>query len=567
MSYKPEILNIAEICYQKGIKYAVISPGSRSTPLTLAFLRHKGIKCFIITDERSAAFTALGIAQQTETPVVLICTSGTSTLNYAPAVTEAFYQKIPLILLTADRPPEWIDQFDNQSIRQNNIYNNHIIKSYNLPVDTSHKDAKWHLERTISEAINISCYPVKGPVHVNVPLREPLYPDNEEFIYDKNVKTINLRKTENILSNEEWKDILDIFSNSENILILGGMNSHDEELNLSLKELQKNSDIVLIADINSNIEDALLIKHSDIILSSKKDLKSLKPNLLITFGHSVLSKATKGFIKSNKPDNHWHIQESGLIGDTFQTLTDIINVKPNYFFKELFTKINDKLNNNSDKKNYYDSWKKYEDQSNEKYTNFFSEYSEFNEFKAIKNIIEKLPDNSLLQLGNSMSVRYANYIGINNTSVKVNSNRGTSGIDGSVSTAVGACLATNKLTTLITGDLSFFYDRNGLWNNDLPNKLRIVVINNHGGGIFRILDGSSKLDELDKYFETHNKLNVQNTANDFNMIYTKIDNYGLLEKELENFFKESEQPKIIEIDTDSKINTDYFNKFKKDVLY
>lgn len=558
MSYKPEILSIAEICYQKGIKYVVISPGSRSTPLTLAFLRHGKFKCYIITDERSAAFTALGIAQQIQKPVVLICTSGTAVLNYAPAVAESFYQRIPLLLLTADRPPEWIDQFDNQSIRQNNIYNNHILKSYNLPVDTSHNDAKWFLERTISEAINLSTYPVKGSVHVNVPLREPLYPkDNEEFIYNQNIKVINQIQIENILSENVWTDLIEIIKKSERVLVLAGLYFKNSELDKCLLKLQEKTDFVLLSDINSNLSESNIIKNSDIILSDKNNLKSLTFDLLITFGDSILSKSTKNFIKSYKPKQHWHIQESGLIGDTYQSLTDIINVKPEYFFKELL----ERLEYNKDK-NYQKIWNKLQNKASEKLNSFMLEEHNFNEFVSINKIINKLPDNSLLQLGNSMTVRYVNYMGISNSSIIINSNRGTSGIDGSVSTAVGVCLATNKITTLITGDLSFFYDRNGLWNNELPNNLRIIVMNNHGGGIFRILDGSSSLNELDTYFETKNCLNIKNTAKDFNLDYFKASSFDDLDDVLIDFFEKSDNPKILEIETESKINSEIFKSFK-----
>lgn len=556
-SYKPEILNIAQICYKKDIKFVVISPGSRSTPLTLAFLRHGGFKCFIITDERSAAFTALGIAQQTNNTVALVCTSGTAVLNYAPAVTEAFYQQIPLLLLTADRPPEWIDQFDNQSIRQENIYNNHILKSFLLPVETSNSDAKWHFNRIISEAVNLSNYPVKGPVHVNVPLREPLYPDNEEFVYDENIKTINITKTENTLTDDSWNDLIEKFNNAENILILSGINHKNKNLDLNLKKLQENSDSVLISDINANLYESSLVKYSDIILSKKADIEFLRPDLLITFGGPVLSKSTKTFIKKYKPELHWHIQESGVIGDTYQSLTDIINVSPEYFFREL----NNKLSIRKEK-NYQNKWLELEKVAENKLNSFMDQITDFNEFKAINKIINKLPENSLLQLGNSMPVRYANYITVKNDTVSVNSNRGTSGIDGVVSTAVGACLATGKITTLITGDLSFFYDRNGLWNNQLPKDLRVIVMNNHGGGIFRILEGSSKLPELDNYFETKNNLNAENTAKDFNLEYLKVDDYIQLDKILDEFFNTSDKAKILEIETDSKINSEIFSKFK-----
>ena len=170
------IWNIAHICYKHGIENVIISPGSRSAPLTLAFARHENLNCKVVADERSAAFVALGIAQQTGKPVVLICTSGSAAYNYAPAIAEAYFQQIPLLVLTADRPPEWIDQLDGQTIRQNNIYGKHVKESYTLPVDLSHKDAIWHVGRIVSEAINLSkTYPF-APVHINAPFREPFYP-------------------------------------------------------------------------------------------------------------------------------------------------------------------------------------------------------------------------------------------------------------------------------------------------------------------------------------------------------------------------------------------------------
>ena len=185
--FKQSILNIAEICSQKNISDIIISPGSRSAPLTLAFLRHPKLTCRTIVDERSAAFIALGLAQQTERPVGLVCTSGTAGLNYGPAVAEAYYQQIPLLVFTADRPPEWIDQNDGQTIHQGEMYGKHCCGYFELPVDDTHPDAKWHSERIISEAINKSLWPIPGPVHVNVPLREPLYPKSD-FEYQNDPK-------------------------------------------------------------------------------------------------------------------------------------------------------------------------------------------------------------------------------------------------------------------------------------------------------------------------------------------------------------------------------------------
>ncbi|MBC7474747.1 MAG: 2-succinyl-5-enolpyruvyl-6-hydroxy-3-cyclohexene-1-carboxylate synthase, partial [Candidatus Sericytochromatia bacterium] len=166
--------------------------------------------------------------------------------------------------------------------------------------------------------------------------------------------------------------------------------------------------------------------------------------------------------------------------------------------------------------------------------------------------------------GNSMPIRYANYISadILKNNIQVNANRGTSGIDGTVSTSLGACLVSNKLTTIIVGDLAFFYDHNALWNNYIPANLRIIVMNNHGGGIFRILEGSGSLSELDKYFETENKLNAENTARDFNLDYIICNNYQDLDQSLKAFFSHSDKAKILEIETNSTFNTEVFNNFK-----
>ncbi|MFN4152932.1 MAG: thiamine pyrophosphate-binding protein, partial [Candidatus Sericytochromatia bacterium] len=204
MEHLKEIVNIAEVCAQKGVKKFVLSPGSRCAPLTISLLRHPEIDCITVTDERSAAFIAMGIAQQSGETVGLVCTSGTAVLNYYPAITEAFYQGIPLLVLTADRPPEWIDQFDNQSIRQKEVYSKHILKSFETPVDLTSQDSKWHFYRIMSEAINTTSYPIKGPVHVNVPLREPLYPKLDQDIeFDKNIKIIRQSKIQNTLPLEE----------------------------------------------------------------------------------------------------------------------------------------------------------------------------------------------------------------------------------------------------------------------------------------------------------------------------------------------------------------------------
>jgi len=552
------IFNIAEICASKDIKDCILSPGSRCAPLTVSFVRHPDINTITISDERSAAFIGIGIAQQTKRTVALVCTSGSAAYNYAPAVAEAFYQHIPLLLLTADRPPEWIGQQDGQTIQQNNIYGSHVKASYTLPTDYNHPDAIWHCERIISEAINASQQEPKGPVHVNVPLREPLYKEAEEEPKFGQVKTISIAKTQTVLTTESWLQLKDEINKAGKLLLIAGQQNYNTDHLQLINSLINESGIPIVAGILSSLyEETEVIHNADAIFLAVKpeETKALKPDLLITFGDSVLSKSLKNFIRKNKPKQHWHIQEAGPVADTFQSLTTIIPVKPAYFL-QILTEI-------KKDKQYLNLWLEKENKARKKFTAFINSPLPFNEFQAIANVMEQLPDNSILHLANSMAVRYADYIGLTGKkNIEIFANRGTSGIDGVVSTAYGAALATEKLVTVITGDMAFFYDRNAFWNNYTAENLRIVMLNNHGGGIFRVIDGPSKLPELDEYFETKQSLTAKYLASEYGFSYYYCQNTDELTKAFKNFFHSSDKPVILEVETDSKTNTAIFKEFK-----
>ncbi|MBX9850499.1 MAG: 2-succinyl-5-enolpyruvyl-6-hydroxy-3-cyclohexene-1-carboxylic-acid synthase [Cytophagaceae bacterium] len=554
------IFNIAEICAQKNIKDIVLSPGSRCAPLTLAFVRHPEINTRTISDERSAAFIAIGISQQTKKTVGLICTSGSAAYNYAPAVAEAYYQQIPLLILTADRPPEWIDQLDGQTIRQNGIYGRHVKASFVLSVDQTHPDSQWETVRIINEAINLTQEFPCGPVHVNIPLREPLYSDNIQF--DKNVKIINRLCEEKILGAPAWENLHKEFNQAGKKLIVCGQSDYDELFNSGINNYTKNHKIPVISDIISNFRGEKIIQHHDMILSGKDESlkEQLRPDLLITFGKSVISKNLKLFLRKYKPKSHWHIQPGGYVADTFKSLTKHIPVTAEYFIKNLMDKgvfvSNEK---------YFEQWQQEEQKARSSLQNFLSKEKTFTEFHATHQVLESLPQNSALHLANSMPVRYANYISSDKKNLEVFANRGTSGIDGVISTAVGAALSTEKTVTVLTGDMAFFYDRNALWNNYLPSNLRIVILNNHGGGIFRIIDGPNKQPELDEYFETKQKLITENTAKDHNLEYIFCKDSENLKEALKSFFNVSSISKILEVETGSKINAEIFQKFKNTI--
>lgn len=550
------IYNIAEILAQKGVKHVILSPGSRCAPLTIAFVRHPKIDTKTISDERSAAFIALGLAQSLNEPVALLCTSGTAALNYAPAIAEAFYRNIPLIVITADRPTEWIDQLDGQTIRQQNIFNNHIKKSYHISADQEHSDHDWLINRSFNEAINLSNSDNKGPVHVNLALREPLYPKSE-IKFDQNIRIIHKAKAQNSLTEETWVELAKEVSNYKTILILVGQQNKDVEFNQILNSIQTEYDLVVVGDIISNVFTLKnSIKHHDIYLH-QEDLSNLKPDLIISFGLSLISKKLKQFIRKNKPKAHWHIQNSEIIADTFQSLTRHLTVDNKHFIENfnqlLFTK-------NTTQTSYLNEWQQVESKAKE-HLNAFFENNNFGEFEAIYRVINQLENNTVLHLSNSMTVRYANIISTDKQ-IEIMANRGTSGIDGSTSTAFGCSLANNKTHVLITGDMAFFYDRNALWNKYIKENFKIVILNNHAGGIFRIIDGPKSQPELEEYFETEQALNAQKTAEDHNLKYYSASTTEEFISSLPFFLANTTKGSIFEIFTDSKTNEEIFSKFK-----
>ena len=555
------INDIAAICAGHHIDMAVISPGSRSAPLTLAFARHPDIRTKVVADERAAAFIALGIAQQQQKPVALICTSGSAAFNYAPAIAEAYFQQIPLLVLTADRPPEWIDQFDGQTIRQQGIYGNHVKGSYQYPDQVNHPDIAWHGNRLMNEAILQSTDLPMGPVHVNIPFREPFYPQEDERTLFRKVRIIEKEQPRLSLADNSWTRLLDSWNNCSNRLIIGGQDNSDPSIIAALSQLSKKG-IPVVADVISNLHEVeRAITHPDAFLAPGLDEQNatLSPELLITFGKSNISKNLKRFIRSHTPSQHWHIQPHERYQDTFQSLTELISIHPTDFFEQLNQKVT------AGSIAYHNQWTQRNQAVSDFHTCFFAK-SAFGEFGAVKTVIHHLPENAQLHLANSMSVRYANFIGLSGKKgTSVYCNRGTSGIDGSNSTALGAALESGEMVTLITGDMAFFYDRNAFWHDHIPHNLRIVILNNHAGGIFRLIKGPADQEELEEYFETRQALNAANTSLDFQMAYHKATNEQELALCLEDFFEESSQAKILEIETDSTKNALQFKEYKQGI--
>lgn len=563
MSLQP-VYDIAEVCARKGITHAVISPGSRSAALTLAFARHPSISTFVIPDERSAGFVALGMAQQLRKPVVVICTSGTAVYNLGPAVAEAFFQLLPLIVLTADRPPEWVAQQDGQTIFQRNIFGAHVKQSYELPVSRQHPDEAWHINRIINEAVNLSLGLPQGPVHINAPFREPFYPSsaNEVIRYSSSVRIIRESERDYLLAENDTAFLRAQLTSYRKILIVAGQQSYDNSLIDTIRKLPHQ--LPVVADITANLhESGRIIRHSELIigLATEDQKKELQPDLLITFGQSVLSKNIKLFLRKHPPSLHWHIQPVGEVADVFQHLTHVIRTTPLHFFEWLST-----LSVHVEQQHYHEKWRKAEALITAGISSF-SEKTAVSELYLTSQVLKHLPHSCSLHLANSMSVRYASLFGLGHdkSEVAVYCNRGTSGIDGCTSTAVGHCLTNSGLHILITGDLAFFYDRNAFWHNHALPNLRIVLLNNQGGIIFKLIDGPSHLPEADEYFVTRQPLSAKHLCEEYGFEYISVTRPEEIQTGIEKLFSPGNTVKIMELKGSVSDNVSIFEAFKSHI--
>ncbi|AUC84873.1 2-succinyl-5-enolpyruvyl-6-hydroxy-3-cyclohexene-1-carboxylic-acid synthase [Polaribacter sp. ALD11] len=537
---KKELAQIViSACCQFNIDTVVISPGSRNAPLTVGFSNHPEIETLSVVDERCAAFFALGIAQQTQKPVAIVCTSGSALLNYYPAIAEAFYSNIPLVVISADRPKHLIDIGDGQTIRQENVFENHILFSANLIENEKYKTRNSQL---IGEALQIAVSQ-KGPVHINVPFDEPLYETVEELT-PFNFPHISLSSLDN--SHIDYNYLSKIWNAAEKKMILVGVNYPNEDLHQLMDLYADDESVLILIETTSNLHQHKAIDSIDqLIFSLDEDqFEDLKPEVLITFGGMIVSKKVKQFLRKYPPKHHWNIDEKKAV-NTFFCLSEFIQIKP----LDFFSKFNSTIIKRESK--YQQKWLQFRDEKRVKHAAYLST-TKHSDFKVFEQIIEGVPNHSQLQISNSSIIRYAQLFSIHKTN-NVFCNRGTSGIDGSTSTAIGAALASEKQTVFITGDLSFFYDSNALWNTNIKKNFRIIVINNSGGGIFKIIPGPGTTNAA-KYFETPHNLTAEHLCKMYGFDYLIANTTETVTAQLNGFYETSEKPKILEIFTPSEEN-------------
>ena len=548
---------IIQLCKVKGLKHVVISPGSRNAPLTIGFTNQNFFKCYSVVDERSAGFFALGIAQQTSEPVAVVCTSGSALLNYYPAVAEAYYSGLPLVVISADRPQHLINIGDGQTIIQPHAFGKHVLFEANLKPPTktlfnSTQLARYKAQKLINKAL-VTASRMMGPVHINVPFEEPLYdtvpkPLSLNISFKKDIKAAHFYLSPSF--QKTWQ-------NAKRKLVLVGVNPPNSLDSAVIDQLANDPSVIVLTETTSNLHHSNFFPFIDQLIAplNEEGYEALQPDLLLTFGGLIISKKIKAFLRAYNPKHHWHV-DPYKANDTYFCLNKHFKINPNDFFHQLFK------NTPSNKSSYFDFWNRVKLQRKKAHNQYLKSMS-FSDFKAFELISHAIPQNFVVQSGNSSAIRYLQLFEFH-PSISLYCNRGTSGIDGSTSTAVGASVVSKEPTLLITGDLSFFYDINGLWNTYIPSDFRIIVINNSGGGIFRILPGNDNSELFETYFETKHNRNAKALATDFGFAYSSANSEQTLALTLAEFFKSSSSPKLLEIFTPSsqndKILLSYFDQ-------
>ena len=575
-------------CKAQGISRVVISPGSRNAPLTISFLADPFFDCYSIVDERAAGFFALGMAQRSQEPTALVCTSGSALLNYYPAVSEAYYSGIPLIVISADRPTYLIDKGYGQTIRQEGVYGKNVVFSAPLIQDASHaserynrfmpKALQWSQEAVskknhalLATAFN-QLKATNKPIHLNTPFEEPLYQEapllEGALVPKSTVENVAITDSETVNKTLSDPELKAEWEGAKRIMVIVGVlypNAPDYLSNELVQWLSRDPRVLVFTETTSNVHHPEFIDSIDNIIAPMEthlDAQAigaaLSPDLLVTIGGAVVSKKIKNFLNQYTPKLHWQIQNEIVVNPFFTHFTCFRPTADAFFSPVLHNLISLEIPTIDTPKKRALRYKNIYKAHIETYT----DSCPFSDFYAFYHLLKAIPNKSVLHLANSATIRYAQLFSVK-SSVSVYCNRGTSGIDGSTATAIGASVASQVQTTLVTGDLGFFYDSNGLWNKYIPKDFKIILINNQGGGIFRVLPGKTDSEHFRTYFETVHDLSAKSLCTLHGLEYYSAHNKESLSSELSAFFQRNNGPSLLEIKTPRTENEGVLMNFFK----
>ncbi|MDE6444270.1 MAG: 2-succinyl-5-enolpyruvyl-6-hydroxy-3-cyclohexene-1-carboxylic-acid synthase [Muribaculaceae bacterium] len=525
---------LMDVMAAHGVRDVVCSPGTRNAPLLIAVAARKEFKTHVVIDERSAAFMALGMATVSRKPVMLICTSGTALLNYSPAVAEAFYQSVPLIVVSADRPGQWIDQDDSQTLRQFEALSNFVKKSYEMP-SSGEDDAemRWFANRICNDAAIEALSGRQGPVHINFPLGGDLGKKREKI--DSKERIIDILSAEGFVNKEIIKELAREMAGKK-VMFVAGFMPPSARMNRAVAELCALPNVVPFCETLSNLHIGNRATDVDAVLTAyhRKDLETYAPDLIISVGGALVSRMLKEYLRNNRATaEHWTVGFQRTTVDCFMSLTKRIETEPARFIHQLAKAAGKYVDTRVS--SYAAEWSELRCGA-EKIKSEYVEQVGWSELRAFRVILSSLTDRVNLFLSNGTTVRYAQISGCYSAHASY-CNRGVSGIDGSASTAVGGAIAYGKETVLITGDMSMAYDVNALSLPEVPDGMKIIVIDNRGGGIFRFISTTSGLEEREQYFCASPRLPLRHLAEGYGWHYDEASSEEELSEKLPAFLR------------------------------
>lgn len=552
------VRSLINVALQKQVTDIILSPGSRNAPLILSFNALKEFRCLSVLDERTAGFIALGMAQQSGRPVLLSCTSGSAMLGYGPALAEAFYQNIPLIAVTADRPAEWIDQGEGQSIRQQHLMDGIVLKSFNL-VDENGPDARWHNQRLLNEAFELAMHK-RLPVHINVPLREPLY-NTAPF---EGLARSGFRIVGGLceLPEGDLQHMRSTWAQSTRIMVLCTQMPENRALLAQLKHHADDPRVAILTETTANLYHFGFVCCIDRTIEGFLETEQepgYVPDLLITIGANIISKKLKAMLRRNKEHmrHHWHF--GAEVMDTFQVLSALLHVSPSSAMAAMKS-VSPEVTSD-----FGTRWRSKFFEMEQRHTAFLQTCA-YSDLSVFHTLLDYVPEGWQIQMGNSSVVRYIQLFN-QLQGVRYFGNRGVSGIEGCTSTAVGAALASDGPVLLISGDHAFRYDSNALSFKPLPANLKIIVINNGGGNIFRIIEGPQKHEVSEEFIEKRDETSIRMLAGYHRAVYREARDLDSLANLLEYIFDPANNQCVVaEIFTprieSPQILMDYFKNLK-----
>lgn len=551
-SDKENVNILTALLVAHGVRHAIVCPGSRNAPIVHNLDACPSIKCYPVTDERSAGFYALGIALETRRPTVVCVTSGTALLNLAPAVAEAYYQHVPLIVVSADRPPQWIDQLDGQTLPQGDALGRFVRKTVSLPTDIEHlrvatratptegyvpstnSENHWYCNRLVNEALIAATQDGGGPVQINVPLDRPLYNfTTPELPQERKIELLSLCKAV-----DASPMLQQLYAAKRPVIVIGQLQKHEisEEI---IDQLVKHRYIVLQETLSGVYAHNVPFRGLEELqrLSEKEDAV-VYPDFILYVGRTLVSQKLKQYLRDAKNAVCWRVDERGEIADTFMNLTGVIQAKAADVLKAI------------DKDapiDWHYAWENIQLNAVSILNRCNPQYSSMLAVEKLEKIIGG--QDVEVHYANSMAVRYGCLFAKHH----ILCNRGVNGIDGSLSTAAGSSLVSDKNVYCIIGDLSFFYDRNALWNRNLRGNLRILLLNNGGGGIFEKFSEHLQNEEDARNVMAQYYTSAEGFCADNHIEYHFADDEESLEKGLKDLTcADAKRPIVLEVRTKAK---------------